>query len=146
MVTQQPRPSPDYEQLAMFKTPREILATHVGGDATVNDKAQKDMWKRKLKESKSTKHEWTGEEVPGPSRHASIKAEGVQKPVSLSTHYKQPTVQDGHHRLAAPNDIDPDRLIPVQHFGNRMNWPVYQRGMRSNPGLAKALDDFGKLV
>ena len=55
----------------------------------------------------------------GASLYDSIKREGVKKPVELipNPSYKKSGVHlaEGHHRVAAAADINPDMLIPVQH-------------------------------
>ena len=46
----------------------------------------------------------------------SIKAQGVSTPVYVSHNAKfGQTVGDGHHRIAAAHDIDPNMLLPVEH-------------------------------
>ena len=51
------------------------------------------------------------------SMYQSIKAEGVKSPVLLGYDMKtdQSTIRDGHHRIAAANDIDPEMYVPVRY-------------------------------
>lgn len=60
-----------------------------------------------------------------------IKNEGVQDPITIGQHpfsvrgrtydyfpgadYKGPVIEDGHHRIAVANDINPNAEIPVQY-------------------------------
>ena len=48
-----------------------------------------------------------------------IKDRGVEEPVKLGQGhwgvYQRGVVSDGHHRIAAAYDIDPNMLIPVEH-------------------------------
>lgn len=125
-----------FQQLSMFeparnlRLPERFLAydsvygvdnPKVGGDRD---------WNAKLSESKtgwiSTKLDPDTRlmtEHREPSLHESISKEGVHEPVDLAnndwTHgrtgnvVKRGTLMNGHHRVAAAHDIDPNMEVPV---------------------------------
>ena len=105
-------------QLSLFLTPREIHETYKPIDETLGDRLDADrqgrkasdvMWDRKVQQAKDR------------GLYDEIQQEGVRKPVSLvSGGPDAGLVGNGHHRLAASTHIDPDRLVPVQHFDNRV--------------------------
>ena len=69
---------------------------------------KKDMWSEKLDESKSGNRE---------GLHESIAKEGVLEPVKIKhDDGAESHIADGHHRVAAANDINPDMEVPVEHF------------------------------
>jgi len=96
-----------HEQLAMFMPAGEIKSKITySDDGDVGDK----LWSRKLKESKRG------------GLYRSIKANGVKKPVELQRNFNRSMftpighqLNDGHHRIAAAADIDPNMLVPVTH-------------------------------
>lgn len=55
-------------------------------------------------------------EVPGePSLRDSIKSEGVREPITLKpSNSHEGLIADGHHRIYAAADIDPDMQVPVK--------------------------------
>lgn len=118
------------QQLAMFMSSKEILATHTSAEVLpVNggsvQRQTKHLWDRKLAESKMNKHE-----AYGPvSRYDSIKQEGVKTPIDLVHHYEERLMSsgtnkivEGHHRIASQNDQDPDKLMPVLHHEDMSNY------------------------
>lgn len=106
-----------WQQLAMFHTPRELQDSnnfrHVDRGAYSSD-AQ--MWRAKLQEA----------QVPGgiarphgSGVYDSIAKEGFKGTLPLS--HDEPTrlsLADGHHRVAAAAAINPDMLIPVEHYSS----------------------------
>ena len=54
-----------------------------------------------------------------PELYESIKEHGVQSPVRVHDRYVDtegiPTIINGHHRIAAANDINPNMEIPIQY-------------------------------
>lgn len=51
---------------------------------------------------------------PDPSLYSDIEENGVKTPIPIKLRRGgNPMVEDGHHRIAAMNDIDPDAYIPV---------------------------------
>lgn len=77
----------------------------------------------KLKESK-TGHEYNTQAEIGsknnkekPSLYQSIREKGVQSPISLTFNRKlqQNTIDNGHHRIVAANDINPEMYLPVRY-------------------------------
>lgn len=62
------------------------------------------MWQTKLDESHDE------------DLYDSIASEGVHEPVTIQNYGKNKTrVLNGHHRIAAAYDINPDMEIPVEH-------------------------------
>jgi hypothetical protein len=99
--------SKQWEQLPMFMTAGDIKSKITySDDGDVGGK----LWSRKLSESKRG------------GLYRSIKAKGVKKPVELQRNLNRSTftpvgyqLNDGHHRVAAAADIDPNMLVPVTH-------------------------------
>ena len=50
----------------------------------------------------------------GPSLHESIKVNGIERPLDVGAHEGRMTLWNGHHRLAAQMDIDPEAEVPVK--------------------------------
>jgi len=124
-----------WQQLDMYKTAKELRATRLGDVETAKiwdagrtpaHELEKTVMDKKLGESRIT------------GLYDSIKAQGVSSPVYISnvkpSAYKKssltgvikeinPTyvppsgeiIMDGHHRIAAAYDINPNMLIPVEH-------------------------------
>jgi hypothetical protein len=97
----------------MYKTAKELRATRLGDVETAKiwdagrtpaHEIEKTVMDQKLGESRVT------------GLYDSIKAQGVSSPVYVTHNEKfGQTVGDGHHRIAAAHDIDPNMLIPVEH-------------------------------
>lgn len=49
------------------------------------------------------------------SLYRSIQKEGVQQPVRLRRYQGSDQINDGHHRIVAANDINPEMYIPVSY-------------------------------
>ena len=99
-------------QLDMWKTAKELRS------APLLDVESEKLW------NPSTSHEDVDKKVMdiklSESRasglYDSIKANGVSKPVYVSSNSKySQAIPDGHHRIASANDIDPNMLVPVEH-------------------------------
>jgi hypothetical protein len=117
------------KQLAMFIPAKDLMTAspHAGDLQRVQSKGahtletEDQLWERKLKESQN-KH-WNvsrGHKTlwEGQGLHESIAAEGVRTPVRILNHDDDNvTVLQGHHRIVAANDVDPEMLIPVVHYG-----------------------------
>lgn len=100
----------DAGQLPMFLTAHEIRS-HYAADEEKYEKGDtdpQDIWDRALKESKNK----YGEKK---SRYETFKKEGVKTPITLGKVMGEPTIYDGHHRVASMEKIDPNRLLPVEH-------------------------------
>jgi ParB-like chromosome segregation protein Spo0J len=99
-------------QLKMFMQAHELMDV-AAADTPKWDSlnVHQPMRERKLKESKERK------------LYDSIAESGVQKPVTLDTmsfNEDDPSdfeevIRDGHHRVAAANDINPNMYIPVEY-------------------------------
>lgn len=113
------------EQLAMYKTPTEIMKEYVPlkGDMHAGETEQ-DTWDRKAEESLkgfagNSRNKAFSESHPDTLAN-SIKREGVQNPVTLQTKdlsvFNMPSqVYGGHHRIATAAKINPDMLVPVTY-------------------------------
>ena len=107
-----------WKQLDMYKTAKELRhgklldveankvfdkmhSTHLTPEHVI----EQQVMDQKLNEAKST------------GLYDSIKNSGVLKPVYVSRnkHFGDGVLGDGHHRIAAAHDIDPNMLIPVEH-------------------------------
>ena len=127
---------PQFEQLSMFMTPRQIMEDYapLEGDrlvlahANARQEYDEEVWERKAVEAtmprgvyrrvmgierKGTNTEFSADRAreEETSLTDSIRTSGVQMPVRVG-----PTqVTGGHHRIAAAHSINPDMLIPVLH-------------------------------
>ena len=99
-------------QLKMFMQAHELMNVNAA-DTPRWDPLSKHqpMHDRKMQESKET------------PLYNSIAEQGVQKPITLDTmsfneddpsDYEE-VIRDGHHRVAAANDINPNMYIPVTY-------------------------------
>jgi hypothetical protein len=108
------------EQLKMFMSANEIMSTHVPNPADFEDEDEDfassdeevtgNFWDRKLTESMDN------------GTYDSIHHEGVKEPVNLYTKHpdkntpkREQRIGNGHHRVAAMNELDPDEVMPVLH-------------------------------
>ena len=108
-------------QLSMFIPARELMNYTAGHTEGYDDKylllsKSPGIIKQKLEESKekSASGRYFVEEGKD-SLHDSIKKEGVHSPVSLRIRKKDVQINDGHHRLVAAHDIDPNMEVPVRY-------------------------------
>jgi len=108
-------PSEFGEQLDMLRPAHELMS--IPGDFPASRAAQ--GWDRKLSESKMPMdvayQMGRKKKSKEPSLHDSIRQTGVRWPVSLKQRDGKSIINDGHHRIAAANDIDRNMLIPVTH-------------------------------
>ena len=103
------------QQLAMFMTARELHdgSTVVPGDVEANYSAH-EMWSDKNKHNDDA----VGD---SPTFSAQVSSVGVLRPVSV-IHYDDggsPVLSDGHHRVQAAYDHNPDTYVPVSHQVSR---------------------------
>ena len=80
------------------------------------------MWDVKLAHTKEEAGSPEGWRAGG--LHKAIAKEGVLEPVQIA-HYSRddiPHIMDGHHRVAAANDINPDMEVPIQNHVINKNW------------------------
>lgn len=136
------------EQLMMFMPAGGLQALPSGDIKEADEKTAKFKWKRKLERSKVPS--WARDRIsvhdaivndtplePRPdSLYLSIQQEGVKDPV----HIGGGVLSQGHHRVAAQVDIDPDRLVPVE-------WHETQHQAVVEGGMARDTTPFtfGKL-
>jgi hypothetical protein len=117
------------EQLAMFIPAKDIIqASPLPGDKHYTEESSftkketnQELWDRKLDESTYHNADTTSDQLTtdiyGISLHGSIASEGVKEPVRLMWDGREvPTVAQGHHRIAAAHNIDPEMLVPVMHY------------------------------
>jgi len=114
-----------WEQLPMFMRAGEIKSK-VNTSADPGGGDMEHLWNYKLREAKTgairnARYQPTRVRK-GASLYDSIKREGVKKPVELIRnfdssvfHPKGYQLNEGHHRVAAAADIDPNMLVPVEH-------------------------------
>ena len=114
-------------QLQMFMPARELQGL-TPSDFDPNRSTSHtvdDMWANKLEESKAEEYNIESER----SLHDRITSEGVKEPVQVTrtaadfgegtcrAHLSnQDVLFDGHHRVAAAANIDPNMEVPVEHF------------------------------
>ena len=76
-----------------------------GGDQRSPQERVQHMWNTKLGESQSGSQE---------GLHESIAKSGVQTPVGIQhDNNGNMSISDGHHRIAAANNINPNMEIPI---------------------------------
>lgn len=114
------------DQLRLFVQARELMdyptfewqSTH-----PTTLRLDRNLKYHKLRESK-TGHEYNTQAEIGsknnkekPSLYQSIREKGVQNPISLTFNRKlqQNTIDNGHHRIVAANDINPEMYLPVRY-------------------------------
>lgn len=131
------------EQLAMYKTPKEILSEYnpLRGDIRGGE-TPKDTWKRKADEGRkglsgNSRNEAFSVDSPDTLEN-SIRREGVQNPVTIQpkdlTFGYRPEVFGGHHRIATANKINPDMLIPVEYADRFDDASTNRRRQGADPG------------
>ena len=110
-------------QLSMWIPARELMnytAGHTEGfsnDYLPLSESRSLTW-LKLKESKTGSEYYTDapKKKGKPSLYQSIKKEGVRIPVNLKIRKNNDVqIDDGHHRIVAAHDINPDMEIPVRY-------------------------------
>lgn len=110
-----------YTQLPMFMSGQEFMDHIKPGDAHGAGWAS---LRQKVVESKrgGIDNAWASARHGDETHYDSVKREGVRSPVSVyHPNYpdrqgsKSPRLRNGHHRVLASHDIDPERLIPVWH-------------------------------
>jgi hypothetical protein len=125
-------PEPEYHQLTMFHTaeelrgggvgkflPSDLLTTSTGIDTKTGKivkqrEPEEEGWERKLAEA----------DEKGLTEHIEEHG-GVERPIDLSVGDRligrpMGTILNGHHRIAAQHDINPDALMPVT-WSSRMH-------------------------
>jgi len=106
-------------QLRLFMQAKELMNVHTlergSSFRTMNDDAS--LYLAKLKESVSGyEHDTYNTAKKGQENlYDSIKKEGVKSPVTLSDTAGLLNIENGHHRIAAANDINEDMYIPVRY-------------------------------
>jgi hypothetical protein len=137
---------PLVEQLAMYKTPKEIITDYnpLRGDMHGGE-TPKDTWDRKAEEGRkglsgnSRVNSFYGVKEDDPDTlENSIRREGVQNPVTIQpkdlTFGYRPEVFGGHHRIATANKINPNMLIPVEYADSYSDASTNQRRQGDDPG------------
>lgn len=111
-------------QYKLFMQAKELMNV-VAGDGGFNSSMSDNqhLHKKKLAESKEggEKVAWKRAQPGEKTLHQSIKEKGVMTPVGVGLRKKGTNVEefinDGHHRVAAANDINPDMYVPVDYGG-----------------------------
>lgn len=109
-------------QLSMFVPARELMGYTSGHTEAFSDKylllsESPGVIKEKLQESKSgvASGAYLPKKTGQESLYDSIKKEGVRSPIALRVHKNGVQINDGHHRVVAANDINPDMEVPVRY-------------------------------
>lgn len=116
-----------HEQLRLFVQAKELMdyptyegqsAYHDGDPTTL--RSNTNLQSRKLRNAKAGYEHYThGSELPkgGKTLYQSILEKGVEHPILLSYHktLQADTIINGHHRIAAANDINPEMYLPIRH-------------------------------
>jgi hypothetical protein len=120
----------------------EVPDEHSDG---AREETDQELWERKAVEARLIDAERGGPSRPfKKTLYNSIKERGVSEPVRLMHREDEslsPEVANGHHRIAAAAEIDPEMLIPVEHYdpvSNQMSI-THQPGDRPDPW--RGLDD-----
>ena len=110
-------------QLAMFVPAKEIVEKWGLADQMLGQ-SRASVWKTKIKESKiggvSSTHGARATPQDPSTHYESIRAEGIKNPVEGHQHtnvgegLRPGLLGQGHHRVAAAYDIDPDTEVPVK--------------------------------
>ena len=99
------------------------------------------MWATKLHQSKvEGRRPAFGDAPPTPSLHSRIEAEQVTNPINIHLAGSNPeadkikpdmSISNGHHRIAASYDINPDRLLPVKYssYSRAGEWNTEMEGI-----------------
>lgn len=122
--------SPQFQQLSMFMTARDIQTTVTPGDLFSHmDRDRAALWDRKSRESDDTDSptndrlrldyngDWRSKnDDDSKTLTESIAKHGVNHPVEvLHERNGESYLTEGHHRVAAAASISPDYLLPVIH-------------------------------
>lgn len=111
-------------QMRLFMQAKELMNTLSGHVATGSDRyapmsQAPGLFKSKLHESKvgSAASTMFSKKRGKDSLYQSIQKEGVKTPIRLRMHQETKTEQinDGHHRVAAAYDINPEMYLPVSY-------------------------------
>ena len=112
-------------QLRLFMQARELMDTQTREwqwERNMTPRTMREdlgLYIGKLRETQAgSEHDaFTSKKRGKRSMYQSIKAEGVKSPVLLGYDMKtdQSTIRDGHHRIAAANDVDPEMYVPVRY-------------------------------
>lgn len=112
-------------QLRLFMQAKELMDTQTHEWQSERDMPPTTMRENlglyigKLRETQvGSEHDsFTSKKRGKKSMYQSIKEKGVESPVLLryGPTTDQPTISDGHHRIAAANDINEDMYIPVRY-------------------------------
>lgn len=92
-----------HQQLAMYHTAKDLYHMPMGDEHVFETK--RDLVDQKL-----------GESVKSGLLN-SIKKQGVQKPVEIyhEDGTNEKWLEDGHHRVIAAHEVNPNMLVPVEH-------------------------------
>lgn len=125
------------DQLKMFMSPREVAGyvTEYGDFGRNTGELPHEV----MRENCPVRHAAKTRNLADSGMGASVAAEGVKKPLDIihSSRSSDTMLNNGHHRLLAQSQADPDRLMPVIHTAgdDNMYWGRDSRGMRRE-GLA----------
>lgn len=106
-------PGPQFQQLAMFHTAKELIDDHTPGDFSMyahGSRFWREGWENKEREVAQAAR------MGGGRGHVPDVEGGIRTPVRVK-HKEDGTrvLADGHHRVAASHAHNPQALIPVNH-------------------------------
>ena len=132
----------EHLQLELFKPVRELYSNVNPNEAEDVDDDQfatepgesyrrtettREMMNRKVQETKGGTHDnpepgYKGKQWVGGTFYSDMEARGVQKPVGYDSDLNM--VTDGHHRVAAMNEINPDAEMAIPYTDDD-DYPSY---------------------
>ena len=77
--------------------------------------AEKNLLSKRLPKTQRP-GQFEGANGEGPSLQESIKNKGVERPLAVGAHEGRMSLWNGHHRLAAQLNLDPEADLPVQFY------------------------------
>lgn len=107
------------QQLSMFMTARELY-NHPSVDVAGGTSDYGGHWKslRSMHMTKRRENKADGLDVH-------VAEHGVHGPVTMAHTRSGPRTSDGHHRIVAAYDANPESLVPVEHEGWDGDRPFY---------------------
>ena len=96
-------------------TAQQIMDTYAPGDKLAKESADQ-FWNSKLEEAHILKVS------KDRSLYEDVKQHGQKKPILLTQGgplYTEPTIIDGHHRLALMHHINPQQFVKYRHIQDR---------------------------
>jgi hypothetical protein len=101
-------PGRRYQQLPLYMTAGDLHSPAINkGDQNFGE-SHDDLMKMKLDNARTS------------TLHHDIKNHGIQEPVTVD--WETNTLINGHHRVAAANDINPNTIVPIRAIDDKGYW------------------------